>query len=236
MRLLKNNVKYIILFVLLFSLCGCSLFKKQYESEYIIEDVNIFNQIENEYFVYFYKTDCPYCDDVYDIVNDYLHSEANTKLYVCDLTNSSLKKIYEGSDGQGTEGLFFVNGVTMYNELHIAAVPSLIKVSDGISEFIVSGRKKVIEYLDNILINIPNHVHQYKDGVCACGDKQVFTVFFKDYDGKILKEEKVLYNNQAKPPQLSPREGYLFTGWDGDIYNITKSAFCQGKVLFLDSK
>lgn len=223
MRLSKNKLLLVVFLIANFLLTGCSLTSKEFDSNFVIEDKEIFNQKDSEYYVYFYKEDCKYCKDAYSTVNKYLESDKTIKLFVCNLTDSSIKKIYEGENGQGTDGAFFVNNVLNYEDLYIAAVPSLIKVKNGISEFIASGRKNVISFIENLNASQPNHIHKYSDGICSCGDKQIFTVFFKDCDGTILKEEKVLYGKDANPPQISYKEGYLFTGWDNDLYYITKN-------------
>lgn len=229
MRLLKSS--FIILIILLtFCLCGCSE-KKQYTKN-VIEMENIYNQQEEKYYVYFYKDNCPYCDDCYEIINEYLNGEYLIKLYICDLSDSEvvtytitynnsnnssyikfknnmlykysndilsidlsedsyrvnlqsgsffdfeikrgkmkydcdfikdikteeekiaspIKRFYEGEGGQGSSGGYFVDGVTNYNDLYISGVPSLIEInSDNISKFVVSGRKSIIEYFDNLI-------------------------------------------------------------------------------------
>jgi|GEM_PF-5596228 len=50
--------------------------------------------------------------------------------------------------------------------------------------------------------------------------KKVYTVTFVDYDGTVLGTETVVEGGKAwfYPP---PREGYHFTGWDTELYNIT---------------
>ncbi|MCW3490309.1 leucine-rich repeat protein [Dethiobacter alkaliphilus] len=48
------------------------------------------------------------------------------------------------------------------------------------------------------------------------------SVIFKDYDGSTLKEELVIYGNDATAPSEPTREGYTFTGWDLDYTNITE--------------
>ena len=47
------------------------------------------------------------------------------------------------------------------------------------------------------------------------------TVKFFDWDGTLLKEEKVPSGNAATAPELAKREGYLFTGWSGYFSNVT---------------
>ncbi len=44
-------------------------------------------------------------------------------------------------------------------------------------------------------------------------DKAVYTVRFLDYDGKVLKTQKVTDGNAATAPASPTREDYIFTGW-----------------------
>ncbi len=48
-----------------------------------------------------------------------------------------------------------------------------------------------------------------------------YTVTFTDYDGTELSKQQVEYGKAAWAPEVSYREGYVFTGWDKDITNIT---------------
>lgn len=47
-----------------------------------------------------------------------------------------------------------------------------------------------------------------------------FTVTFYDWDGTILKTEKVKYGQAATAPAAPAREGYTFTGWDKAFTNV----------------
>jgi len=152
MRLLKDKTKILkILMVAFLSLgvLGCKQYV--YDTKYQIEDNAIFNQSEEEYLVYFYKDNCPYCEKSFETIEKYLLSDVEIKLYVCDITNSSIAKIYEGDNGQGTEGKYFVDGAQDYNELYIAGAPSIIKIKNNESMFIASGRKNVIAYIEQLL-------------------------------------------------------------------------------------
>lgn len=66
------------------------------------------------------------------------------------------------------------------------------------------------------------HTHEYIDGVCECGETNgnFYTVTFKDYDGKILKTEKIYEGKDAIAPEAPSREGYLFEKWDVDFSNV----------------
>ncbi len=49
-----------------------------------------------------------------------------------------------------------------------------------------------------------------------------WTVTFKDYDGTVLKEEQVIEGQDATPPEVPIREGYVFIGWDKSYTNVTE--------------
>ena len=50
--------------------------------------------------------------------------------------------------------------------------------------------------------------------------KPTYTVTFKDSDGTILKEAKVVEGKTAASPQVTPKDGYNFIGWDKEITNV----------------
>ena len=66
------------------------------------------------------------------------------------------------------------------------------------------------------------------DGTMGDGDVTVtvtytiitFTVTFKDWDGRLLKEENVKWNANATAPADPSRDGYTFKGWDKAFSNI----------------
>lgn len=49
-----------------------------------------------------------------------------------------------------------------------------------------------------------------------------YTVTFQDYDGTVLKTEKVEFKTSASAPEAPSREGYEFAGWDKDYSVVTK--------------
>ena len=54
-------------------------------------------------------------------------------------------------------------------------------------------------------------------------DPTVFTVTFKDYDGRVLKTEEVEEGESATAPVSPTRDGYTFKGWDKDFSNVTSN-------------
>jgi thiol-disulfide isomerase/thioredoxin len=153
MCLLKNKILLILLVILCIFGYGC----KQKKFEDVITIDQIFTQEEAQYYVYFFKEKCPYCEDCFEEIKAYIESQDEKellKLYVCDLTdefNSIIKRPYEGEGGQGTEGRYFVDGVTNYEDLYISGTPSIIRIDENdVSYFCVSGRKKVLQFIDEI--------------------------------------------------------------------------------------
>ena len=87
------------------------------------------------------------------------------------------------------------------------------------------------------------HEHQYQNGECSCGDVEInentYTVKFLDYDGTVLKEEKVEISKSATAPSVSSRTGYDFIGWSKEFNNVTSDLIiiAQYKVhehVFID--
>ena len=85
MRLLKDNnifKLFIFLFIIIIAIItftGCKNYT--YDEKFIIKDKDIFKQVEEEYYVYFYKDNCKYCNDCFETVNNYLNSENDIKLF-----------------------------------------------------------------------------------------------------------------------------------------------------------
>ncbi len=50
---------------------------------------------------------------------------------------------------------------------------------------------------------------------------KMYTVKFVNWNGAVLKTQSVAYGTAATPPANPTRTGYIFTGWDGDIWYIT---------------
>lgn len=48
-----------------------------------------------------------------------------------------------------------------------------------------------------------------------------YTVRFENWDGTLLKQQDVEYNQDATPPSNPTRTGYTFTGWSGSYANVT---------------
>ncbi|MBV7504813.1 InlB B-repeat-containing protein [Bacillus sp. sid0103] len=61
--------------------------------------------------------------------------------------------------------------------------------------------------------------------------KDVFEVTFTDYDGRVLKTEKVLDGDKATPPDPPTRTGYTFTGWSMDTTSVKQNLTVVAQYL-----
>ena len=52
-----------------------------------------------------------------------------------------------------------------------------------------------------------------------------YSVGFLNYDGTLLSEQSIAYNQAAMEPNVPTREGYTFIGWTADIKHITARTF-----------
>ena len=130
---MKKVTILLVMMAILAVLSGCGKTK--------LNDLNqetLFNAADR-YYVYFYRDDCPACQEVYPVIVQYLEALQEEKwqdkrpLFGFDIStgsnNESIYRAYSGSDGQGTEGRFFVDAATSFNQLYIAATPSLISIT-----------------------------------------------------------------------------------------------------------
>ena len=65
---------------------------------------------------------------------------------------------------------------------------------------------------------------------------KMHTVIFMDYNGVAIKKEEVRDGESATPPEDPFREGYLFTGWQGEYSNVTKNVTIMAKYVSLDKE
>jgi hypothetical protein len=148
---MKKLFLLVILFSVIATLSGCNKNVGEISGVQNIKKEDIFNQKEDEYFVYFHRLDCedceaskPYVIEYAQILKDYEGCSGKRKIYSVLLYTSKEKpdeeiliyREYSGEDGQGTDGKFYVDGKTDWKDLYIASTSSLISIST------VSGVKK----------------------------------------------------------------------------------------------
>ena len=184
--------------------------KNSLEKLNIISDTQIFEQAEDEYLVFFFKDNCSYCEDVAPTVVKY--QDKKIPIYAVNLNNGEASAILRGdsgSDAQGPEKDYYVNGVTKYEDLYIPGTPSLIFVSkvgkEKQSRFVAEGKTSVLNVLGTL------------------DDNTKYDVIYKDGNNEKLvsyyKWENATLANQKK-------ENYILIGWKdidtNEIYNINK--------------
>ncbi|MDR0459521.1 MAG: InlB B-repeat-containing protein, partial [Coriobacteriales bacterium] len=60
------------------------------------------------------------------------------------------------------------------------------------------------------------------------------TVTFVDWDGTVLKTERVLHGSNATAPAVPVRSGFVFTRWDNDFSSVTSDLTVQA-IHYLDN-
>ncbi len=163
---MKKFSLIIVLLFGLFMLSACDKSEKLYNVDNIKKE-NIFNQKEDSYFVYFHRVECQDCEQVATtiieyatIVKEYSSCQQKRKIYSVLLYTKAEKpkdgnliyREYTGVDGQGTDGKYFVNGVTNWEDLYIASTSSLIAITtnkngDKVASYQAQGAEAVAEKL-----------------------------------------------------------------------------------------
>ena len=76
-----------------------------------------------------------------------------------------------------------------------------------------------------VFLKDEEHTHEFVEGVCSCGEQENVEVYydveFVDYDGTILKKERVLSGYSATAPNSPVRSGFVFSGWSAEFICVT---------------
>ena len=166
---MKKIGLFIVLLFSVFMLSACSREGKLTNVD-SIKKQDIFNQKEDSYYVYFHRTDCPDCEQTSPRVIEYatIRKEKDTcsdkrKIYSVLVYTKDEKpkedtyiyREYTGDDGQGTDGKYFVDGVTNWEDLYIATTSALIIVEtvNGVktARYIAQGSNNVVSHLSGQL-------------------------------------------------------------------------------------
>lgn len=183
-----------------------------------IKDTDIFNQSEEEYFVYFMKDNCQYCEKIKSDVLQYIYM-SNTKeytnmkkIYIVNLNTenekSKILRSYQGEGGQGSDGYTFVEGLTSIDDMYVSATPTLIEVKNKTSYYVGSGSTEIAKVLDIYTVK-NNEKVEYKE----------YTIKFDlGYDNQYLQDINYKEWQTITNFETPEREGYIFLGWE---YNDT---------------
>ena len=161
----------VLLLLTLLILGGCQSNKLRGVKEISVKD--IFNQKEDNYLIYFNRIDCPDCEQsspsviqYAEIIKEYDACSTKRKIYVVTLYTESEKpkqgvyiyREYTGEGGQGTDGKYFVNGVTRVEDLYIGSTSSMIAISTNskgvkVASYVAQGAENVVAQLEAQLNN-----------------------------------------------------------------------------------
>ena len=117
------------------------------------------------YYVFFYREGCSGCEDTKPYIlayikalksGDYPGARAMYAVNLSDEKNYTMYVANHAEGGQGTDGRFWVDGVSNWSELKIGSTPSLITVyiKDGVkvSQYAAQGKDKITDVLNNQLL------------------------------------------------------------------------------------
>jgi len=121
----------------------------------VIEDKDIFNQNDNEYYVLFVEKGSNTYTTIMEIALKYQYNlNQEIPLYVVDVKDSVIFRSYSGTDGEGYNNKFFIKNATDWDDLYIYATPSMIKVTKGETiqaAYLNCHLKDVKKFLENLL-------------------------------------------------------------------------------------
>ena len=154
-----------LLSLLLFVFVGCKG-KTKVTPMYITAE-NIYAVEEEKYLVYFEKENCSQCAETLPSVIEYATDTSGKTKYpnvyrvLLEYVDESgetvaipISRATKENTGQGPNGNFYVNGVSNWIALYIAAAPSLIEVSsvNGVkqSQLVAVGTTEIQNYLNNL--------------------------------------------------------------------------------------
>ena len=161
---MKRVLFFVIVCMLFMVMAGCN---KKVTPGYISAE-NIYNGNGDNYLIYFEKENCSQCAatlpalieyqtqvskkggiNVYRILLEY--TDENGEVVTLPISRA----VEAGNTGQGPNGNFYVDGVSNWIQLHIAATPALIQVKavDGVkqSTLVAVGTTEIETYLNNLL-------------------------------------------------------------------------------------
>ncbi|HBP26015.1 MAG TPA: hypothetical protein DD618_03585 [Acholeplasmatales bacterium] len=163
-----KKIMAMLLILAVLGLAGCGT-EGELDGVDDIKKEDIFAQEESKYYVYFHRIDCADCEEADPNVISYSSIIENVedcatkrKIYAVLLYTASEKpgedtyiyREYEGSDGQGTDGKYFVDGVTEWDDLYIGTTASLISISTNsvtgvkTAKYVAQGSEAILQELN----------------------------------------------------------------------------------------
>lgn len=159
-----KKVVLLILFIIISSfLVGCG--SSDMKGIKNLTQQQIYEQKEDKYYIFFYREGCSGCEDTKPYILAYIKAlksgdyDGARQIYGVNLSDEKNYTMYVSNKevgGQGTDGRFWVDGVTNWSELKIGSTPSLITVylKDGVktTQYAGQGKDKIVEILNTQLV------------------------------------------------------------------------------------
>lgn len=160
---MKRAIIVLIVIILSAVLVGCN--KTDMKGIKNLTQQEIYEQKEDKYYIFFYRDGCSGCEDTKPYIKAYIKAlktgnyEGARPIYGVNLSSEENYTMYVSNKkegGQGTDGRFWVDGVTNWEELCIGSTPSLITVyvKDGVktTQYAAQGKEKITVVLNEQLL------------------------------------------------------------------------------------
>lgn len=188
-----------------------------------INDEEILLQDEMQYYVYFMKDGCSWCEKIKEEILRYQYissfEKEIKKLYVVNLRTSSKNSIILRTYETQTEEIegFYVENAKKWDDLYIPSTPALIEVTENNN---ARTMKIITNGSTNIKKAIINSLQDQNDY------NKLTTIYNVTYDlnGGFCDELVYKFNIWTKLLLPIPtKEGYFFGGWLEDNIYVTKT-------------
>ncbi len=156
---MKKIIGLMIAIISIFTLSGCKYETDMATIKNLVQQ-DIFEQKEEKYFVFFYIDGCTGCDETKPYIINYYNlvkaDDSKRSIFGVNLSNPKNKPMYvkyAGTEGQGTDGNFYIDGVTNWEELRIGTTPSMISIYVSKSgaktaKYVAQGKDAIVEALE----------------------------------------------------------------------------------------
>ena len=156
---MKKIILFIIVIISLFTLSSCG-YETDMPTITNLTKQDIFDQKEEKYFVFFYVDGCTGCEETKPYIINYYNlvkgDDSKRHIFGVNLSNHKNKQLYvkyAGTEGQGTDGNFYVDGVKNWEELKIGTTPSMISIykdKNGVktAKYVAQGKEAIITALE----------------------------------------------------------------------------------------
>ena len=103
----------------------------------LISWIDVFNQSETDYFVYFYSVRCGHCNEIKNDIIEYYYSNKNTLYFVCTDIDSLVGPPKD------------LTGIDNIDDFYIFGTPFLIRVYEYMVKEYYAGTRAILNFIHN---------------------------------------------------------------------------------------